>query len=174
MSPTSSPIVHPNDPAWLQVAARELGQHEIPGAQDNPRILEYGTAVDLRVDHDEIPWCSCFVNWAMREAGYQRTRSALAASWLQYGMPAYDAARGAIVVLRRKGATSDVATGSATGNHVGFLLSTSRTYVEVLGGNQHDAVKVSQFPLDAYQVRGVRLPRACDRLVAPAPVAAAA
>ena len=42
------------------------------------------------------------------------------------------------------------------------------------GGNQGDQVKVSLFPLDAYQVRGVRLPRACDRLVAPAPVAAAA
>ncbi|AHG92120.1 hypothetical protein J421_4653 (plasmid) [Gemmatirosa kalamazoonensis] len=154
------------DPAWLHIAARELGQHEIAGTgpgQDNPRILEYGKTVELTITHDEVPWCSSFVNWVMREAGYQRTKSAAAVSWLRYGRVALtEEQRGAIVVLCRKNAAPDPATGSPTGNHVAFLLKATPEYVECLGGNQSDQVKVSRFSRAAYRVRCVRMPRACD------------
>lgn len=174
-SPQSSSFrTYPTDPAWLQIAARELRQHERPGADDNPRILSYFDATDLTVTHDEVAWCSAFVNWCLREAGYRGTRSALAASWLQYGQPAFEVQRGAIVVLNRRDATPDRFTGSATGNHVAFLLGATVDAVECLGGNQSDQVKVSRFPRETYRVRTVRMPRACDRMVLPQSAARAA
>jgi uncharacterized protein (TIGR02594 family) len=163
-----------NDPRWLHLAAEEQGQHEVAGAKDNARILAYFDAVTLKATHDEVPWCSAFVNWVLREAGFRGTRSALAVSWLQFGMPAFDAQRGAIVVLCRRDAAPDATTGSATGNHVGFLLDADATHVTVLGGNQGDQVKVSRFPRATYRVRAVRVPRLCDRLDAAPPAFARA
>lgn len=175
MQPSPTPFrAIATDPAWLQIAARELGQHERPGTEDNARILTYFDATDLTVTHDEVAWCSAFVNWCLHAAGYRGTRSALATSWLQYGQPAFDVQRGAIVVLTRRDATPDRFTGSATGNHVAFLLGATTEYVECLGGNQHDEVRVSRFPRDAYRVRTVRWPRACDRMVLPPDAARAA
>jgi len=163
-SPVAVPVIHPTDPAWLQVAARELGQHEIAGPQDNPRIREYFRATSLGPSPDETPWCAAFVNWVLQRCAYRGTNDARAESFTKYGMPCFEASRGAIVVLRRRNATSDASTGSSTGNHVGFLLSASTTHVEVLGGNQGDQVKVSLFPRATYLVRAVREPRECDRL----------
>jgi len=161
---STAPRLLPSDPRWLRVAWAELGVTEMPGPQHTRRILDYADAVDLRVTSDETPWCSCFVNWVMREAGYARTRSAPAVSWLRYGTEAHDAEqRGAIVVLNRRDAAPDPATGSPTGNHVGFLLEATPQFVTVLGGNQGNAVKVSRFARAAYRVRAVRVPRPVDQ-----------
>lgn len=160
-------IVQRGDPRWLEIAAGEQGQHEIPGPQDNPRILAYASAVDLHVTHDEVPWCAIGANWCLEGAGYKGTRSALAVSFLGYGRPALEAEfHGAIVVLCRRDAAPDPDNGSPTGNHVAFGLSQTAEYVELLGGNQGDQWKVSHFPRSAYRVRAVRMPRECDRRTA--------
>ena len=69
------------------------------------------------------------------------------------------AAYGAITVIKKRGADSDVATGSSTGFHVGFLIEATRGRVRLLGGNQGDMVKLSNFYLTGYDVRGYRWPQ---------------
>lgn len=146
---------------WMDIAVAELGVHEngLPG-QHNQRIVEYHAATSLRAMTDEIPWCSSFVNWAMRQAGYQGSNSALARSWLDWGEALAKPKPGAVTVIKRKGMTKDMATGSATGFHVGFYVSQTPTSLRLLGGNQGDSVRYSSSMLAAYDIRGHRWPSA--------------
>lgn len=122
-------------PNWLAIAQKERGIHEVRGGE-NPRILEYHAATELRAREDEVPWCSSFVNWCMQKAGFNGTRSAAAKSWLSWGKSVYDDPPvGAIVVMTRQG-----------GGHVGFLIDWNDEYVKVLGGNQGDEVNIKSFP----------------------------
>lgn len=142
---------------WIDIARKEMGVHEIPGPEANPRIVAYHQTTTLRATSDEVPWCSSFVNWCLKQAGIQGTNSAAAASWLKWGSPCSRDA-GAVVVLRHKVAGQDAATGSSSGFHVGFLLAIDAGHVRVLGGNQGDMVKESLFPLANYEVMDCRCP----------------
>jgi len=138
-------------PAWMPVAFDELGVKEVPGDGDNPRIVEYHQATTLKATDDEVPWCSAFVNWVMRESGYTYTKSAAARSWLTWGdeieLPMY----GAVTVLRRG---SNPAQG-----HVGFFVDQPEAgVIRLLGGNQSDSVNITVFP--ASRVIGYRWPSA--------------
>jgi uncharacterized protein (TIGR02594 family) len=155
---TGAATDHQESDAWMAVAEAELGTAEVAGAAGNQRIIAYHGATSLEAKSDEVPWCSSFVNWVMRQAGYTSTNSALAKSWLGWGVacgPRY----GAITVIKKRGADSDAATGSSTGFHVGFLVEATRGRVRLLGGNQGDMVKLSNFYLTGYEVRGYRWPR---------------
>ena len=73
---------------WLEIAEREQGVAEVPGAGDNPRVVDYlmsTTLGSLENQNDETPWCSAFVNWCMEQAGIKGTNSAWARSWLDWG-----------------------------------------------------------------------------------------
>jgi uncharacterized protein (TIGR02594 family) len=148
----------PASDAWMSIAEAELGTAEVAGTARNQRIIAYHSATSLEAKSDEVPWCSSFVNWVMRQAGYTSTNSALARSWLGWGVacgPRY----GAITIIKKRSADSDVATGSSTGFHVGFLIEATRGRVRLLGGNQGDMVKLSNFYLTGYDVRGYRWPQ---------------
>lgn len=146
---------------WLAVARGEIGQRErgAPGA-DNPRIVAYHQTTTFRATDDETPWCASFVNWVLIRAGYRGTNSARARDWLAWGRPLTVPQPGAVVVLHRKGGgrRRDGATGSSSGFHVAFFISTTGTHVRLLGGNQSDQVKETNFALAAYDVRGYRWP----------------
>jgi len=147
------------DHPWLDIAWDEKGVLEVslPG-QDNPRIIEYHATTTLKAKKDEVPWCSSFVNWVMTKAGYKGTNCALAKNWLNWGTALTDPREGAITVIKKKKAGSDRATGSATGYHVAFFLSSRPGYIKLLGGNQHDQVRVSTYPLKQYEIKGYRWP----------------
>jgi uncharacterized protein (TIGR02594 family) len=144
---------------WMAIAEAELGIHEdsIPG-HHNQRIVEYHQATSLRAATDEVPWCSSFVNWVMKQAGYRGSNNALAKSWLEWGLSMDAPREGAVVVIKKKGATSDVTTGSSTGFHVAFFVSSSQAHIRLLGGNQGDEVKYSNFSLKGYDIKGYRWP----------------
>jgi uncharacterized protein (TIGR02594 family) len=120
--------------SWLTIAEDEIGEKEVPGLNHNPRIIEYHRETTLSATTDEVPWCSSFVNWVMKRAGYTPTRSAAARSWATYGKET-PPVQGCIVVLTRNG-----------GGHVGFYVKSSANYVWVLGGNQSNAVNISAYP----------------------------
>jgi len=127
-----------DDPPWLTIAKDEFGIRELPGSEHNQRILQYHQATSLAATADEVSWCSSFVNWVIREAGFQHTNSAVARSWLTWGRPV-PPSLGCIVVLKR-------------GNHrwqghVGFLVKMSEDRVLVLGGNQSDEVTEAWYRL---------------------------
>ena len=125
--------------SWYDAAVNEIGQKEIKGDDDNPRIIEYHKATTLRATQDEVPWCSSFVNWCLQQAGYTGTRSAAAASWLAWGTHIVEPVKGCIVVVSRV----DPRKPNGKGHHVGFYAGKDdKGNMLVLGGNQSDAVNV--------------------------------
>lgn len=121
---------------WLDIAFKEVGQVEVKGSGHNPRIQEYAKSTGLGGD-DETPWCSSFVNWVMKQAGYKGTGSATALSWKSWNegdlhaQPCY----GSIAVFSYGGGKG----------HVGFVVGKKGDKLAILGGNQSDSVRVSGF-----------------------------
>ena len=139
------------EPTWMSVARKELGQSEIVGERDNPRILEYHTATTLRATDDETPWCASFVNWVLAQSGCQGTNKANARSFLEWGDTLSSPQPGCVVVLKR---------GAPPQGHVGFLTDHEPEYVWVLGGNQGNQVSVARF--SKRDVLGYRMPKGAD------------
>jgi uncharacterized protein (TIGR02594 family) len=128
-----------DQPQWLAAAWDELGQREVRGASDNPRIAAFfrdaGQAANL---HDEVPWCAAFVGACLERTGFMSSRSLMARSYLRWGTALEEGRAGAVAVLSR-GSDPDA-------GHVGFLLGETLAHVYLLGGNQADAVTVAAFP----------------------------
>ncbi len=143
--------------AWMDIAKKEVGQHEVAGKSANPRILEYHAATDLKAKSDEVAWCSSFVNWCMTKAGIKGTRSAAAASWTGWGV-ASQGKPGSVTVIYNPGSANSSL--SRSGNHVAFLLEETSTHLVLLGGNQSDSVKVSNFAKKSWRVKAYRWPPA--------------
>jgi uncharacterized protein (TIGR02594 family) len=133
-------------PLWLRIAANELGNKEIYGNKDNPRIVEYHSATKLKATDDETPWCSSFVSWCLEKANIPSTKNAWARSYLAWGTKLDKPKYGCIVVFSR---------GKSSG-HVAFYIGESKTTIKVLGGNQGDMVSVANYPKD--RLLGYRWP----------------
>jgi uncharacterized protein (TIGR02594 family) len=123
----------------MAIAELELarGVHEIHGPKHSPRVLEYHQATTFKAETDEVPWCSSFVNWCMREAGIEGTQSAAARSWLTWG-EGLDAPRYGCVTVLSRGS-------NPMQGHVGFYVGERPDAVLVLAGNQGDAVSIAAF-----------------------------
>lgn len=139
-------------PKWYQIATAELGEQEIRGKEDNPRIVAYQQATGLKAEDDETPWCGAFVAWCLRESGihYNKERAASARSWLSFGRKLKNPTIGCIVVFWR---------GKPNGwqGHVGFYAGRdSQGRILVLGGNQDDEVSIK--PHSADRLLGYRWP----------------
>ncbi len=126
----------------IQIALAEYGQKEIVGDKHNPRIVQYSTDIgNTWVKTDEVHWCSEFVNWCLLKAGIKGTNSAVARSFLTWGVETKTPQVGDIVVLWRD------PKGSNNG-HVGFYIGETTTQIRILGGNQSDEVNIKLFPKD--------------------------
>lgn len=137
---------------WYAIARSKLGIHEIPGREADDFIVECleSTTLDRRdAMLDETAWCSAFVNRIMQLAGVKGTNSAWARSWLNWGREPADEefGEGVIVILER---------GENFG-HVGFLSDWNDDRVQLLGGNQGDAVSLVWFSVE--RVLGYRVPK---------------
>ncbi len=87
---------------------------------------------------DETPWCGCFVQWCLLEAGHaRRPNLAAARGWIPRGSEACLPRYGAVCVVEH-------ATG---GHHVGFWVGPPArgTGATLLGGNQNDRVCVKSY-----------------------------
>ncbi len=136
----SKPGVNPNYPKWLKIAIEELGTKEILGKASNPRVEQYHAVAGLPWAKDDIPWCASFVAFCMKKSGYSLPKyPARALSWLHWGVSAHQPVLGAIAVKKRKG-----------GGHVTFVVGMDGDYLYCLGGNQHDAVRVSKYRRDIF------------------------
>jgi uncharacterized protein (TIGR02594 family) len=143
----------------MPVAWRELGVSTLPVGQSNPRITEYHAHTNIAGYDDKASWCSSFVNWSLTQAGIAGTGSALARSWLDWGVPMAEPVVGCIAVLSR----DDPASWKG---HVGFYLREDAHHVFLLGGNQLEQVREHLYPKAL--VLGYRWPALQD----PPPVAA--
>jgi uncharacterized protein (TIGR02594 family) len=142
-----------DEPRWMQAARGEIGVHEIAGPEANPRIIEYHSCTSLHATSDETAWCASFVNWCLKQAGVLGTNSAAAASFVNWGQ-AVSPRRGAVVVVHNPAmANSNM---SVSGNHVAFLVEETQTHYVLLGGNQSDMVKISNFSKASWQLKAMR------------------
>lgn len=139
---------------WLDIAWKELGQHEESGAAANPEILAWFKAVGRpEIKSDEVPWCAAFAFRCIELAridisSVPASQRLLANSLLKIGTPIDEPRLGAICVLSRG---SDPSQG-----HVGFVVGSTATHVVLLGGNQGDSVSTAHFPRS--RIRGLRWP----------------
>lgn len=137
-----------DEPPWMRVARAELGVAETPGTDSTARIREYFRTTTLGDQPDHVPWCSAFANFCIERAGLEGTKSALARSWMRWGVDAATLTPGCIVVLSR---------GEPPSGHVGFFAGMDGGRIRLLGGNQGNKVSVAAY--DGARLIGRRVPR---------------
>ena len=137
-----------DQPAWLEKAWAELGQHEMPGPDANPRIRDlFADAGHPEIVSDEVAWCAAFVSACLERAQTPSTHSLLARSYLDWGDALPEPRFGAIAVFSRDpDPSSSRSEASIMLGHVGFLIGATADTLLLLGGNQHNAVTVAPFP----------------------------
>lgn len=138
-------IAAEEEPSWMRIARAEMGRNlqEYEGrSNNNERIVEYHQTTTLAANDDETAWCASFVNWVMEQAGYGGNGSAASQDWGSYGQYVDTPVYGAIGVINwsRSGDKSHQ-------GHVGFVVGRSGDTVTMLGGNQGNTVKLSNYDI---------------------------
>jgi len=146
-------------PEWLVIARGEIGQKEIEGAMHHNRIVEYHKTTTLpeNLYNDETAWCSSFVNWCFKQAGYVGTNSAWAKDWLGWGKMFKKPAYGAVAIVDY----GKDKNGKDRGGHVGFVVGKkSNGSILILGGNQGKKGQgsVNEKPFGTGSIAGYVLP----------------
>ncbi|KKL67601.1 hypothetical protein LCGC14_2133340 [marine sediment metagenome] len=134
----------------FDIAQVFVGTEEVGGAMDNPQILAMLKLDNNWPENDEVPWCSAFVNYICKLLRLPRSKSLLARSWLEVGkeISLTNAEAGFDVVVLKRGSGSQPGPENTTApGHVGFYAGHSGNFVQVLGGNQADSVKVSSYDI---------------------------
>ncbi len=131
----------------INIALQQIGIKEDNGTADNLEVLKYFEGTALANPHDQISWCSAFVNWVCKQANLPHTNSLVAKSWLKIGKPVVLPKLGDIVILWREDKQS-------WKGHVGFFIAERGDKVYILGGNQSDMVCIAPYKIE--QVLGYR------------------
>ena len=148
----------------MTIARSYLGTKEIKGSADNPKIIGWQDELEAaglgRVyagvyRHDAIPWCGLFVGHCLLNAGISGPKNPLSAlAWADWGdeVPFSEREAGCVLVFTRQG-----------GGHVGFYAGEDAdgSALDVLGGNQSDAVSISRIATD--RLHAVRWPAGLAR-----------
>jgi uncharacterized protein (TIGR02594 family) len=135
------------------VTAYDLAKAEIGTVEwskgDNPKVVAYfKDSGNAGVKNDATAWCAAFVGAMLARAGVKGTGKLNARSYLDWGVPVArsDARPGDVVVFRRGN--------SSWQGHVAFFVKDRGAIIDVLGGNQSDAVNVKGY--SASQLLGIR------------------
>jgi len=139
------------NPIWIQWARKQLGQKEVPGVANNPVIQAWYrlTTLPSNLWIDSTAWCAVFVNAALMLNNIKGLRSADAEAWKKFGTEADPPQLGDIVVFEWDSGQHHVAF---------FLRDLGNGEIQVIGGNQSDAVTIEDYPADnvlAYRRVGV-------------------
>lgn len=140
-------------PDWMRAAVNERGVKRFPEGLTNPRIVEYNNHTNLVGYDDKISWCSSFINWCLAQVGIAGTGSALARSWLEWGIALDIPVYGCVAVLTRDEPAS-------WKGHVGFYIGHDVEHVYLYGGNQQEEVREWQYPISS--ILGYRWPTTFD------------
>jgi uncharacterized protein (TIGR02594 family) len=138
-------------PLWLEAGIKLIGTKEVPGAPNNPVIIDWakeeGGNISREYTHDSIPWCALFINLILTRVGLKGTETLWALDFDSDYMKrrvghGWDAVKlpgpavGAIAPMVRNG-----------GGHVICIVGVDQHgNVMGLGGNQSDAVSIVPFP----------------------------
>ena len=129
----------------------------------NPEIDKMFADVGHAGNRDDVPWCAAFVGAMLKRAGLKGTGKLNARSYLDWGVPVdrKDAKPGDVVVFKRGNSTWQ--------GHVAFFVKDKGALIDVLGGNQSNAVNVKGY--QASQLLGIRRAPAAPQRPATAPQA---
>jgi uncharacterized protein (TIGR02594 family) len=138
-------------PKLLSAGLQYLGVKEIPGSASNPVIMQM--AKELKIDNiyknDDIAWCAVFISYLCQITGKplpgngaDLLRAASFAKW-GYEVVRGDEQLGDILVFTRPG-----------GNHVGICIAESKDSFHILGGNQSNAVTITE--ISKYRLSAAR------------------
>ena len=137
--------------AWAQLNTREA-----PGAAENPAIIRYFSTIGRNdITSESTAWCGAFAAFCLHDAGIplalRKDELLVARAYLKQGteLAVTDLRYGALVILDRDG-------GEDWWAHVGFVVGWTDLHVQVLGGNQRNAVNVMSFSRS--KIIGVRWP----------------
>ena len=132
-----------------RLAERFIGTKEVPGSGDNAQVLAMLKLDADWPEHDEVPWCSAFVNYVCWLLRLPRSKSLMARSWLDVGIPVgrYSEMIGFDIVVLSRG-------NNPNHGHVGFFASAIGDQIYILGGNQSNTVSVQGYNLN--RVVGIR------------------
>ena len=123
-----------------------IGETEIVGAMNNPKIVQMANIYGI--SNDDVAWCSSFVAYCVKSSGLSiGNTTAMARSWLNWGKSTTTPKKGDICVLWR------VSPDSIYG-HVGIVDSVGVGYVNLISGNDSNAVRLSSY--DSSKVLGYR------------------
>jgi uncharacterized protein (TIGR02594 family) len=139
-------------PKWFVLAQKEIGTKETPGKASNPHVGAYYLDATGSDHTDDVPWCAAFVGAMLKRAGETPSGSLMARSYLKWGEKDNAPSPGTIVVFGRGGPKA------ATGHVAFFVKDVGGGKIQVLGGNQKDAVNIATRQKSA--VLGYRWPAA--------------
>ena len=131
-----------------ELAKAEVGTVEWRDGH-NPKVVAYfKDSGNAGVKDDETAWCAAFVGAMLKRARMKGTGKPNARSYLDWGVPVdrKDARPGDIVIFKRGN--------SSWQGHVAFFVKDRGTAIDVLGGNQSDAVNVKGY--SAASLLGIR------------------
>lgn len=150
--PAPKPAPKPDEPVWLAEARRLLGTKEVPGAGNNPVIMDWADKLDQWYPGDDTPWCGLFVAHCMAVGAPDEPQDFNrlgAREWLNFGVPSSSPVNGAVAVFWRISPTS-------WQGHVAIVTGQSTDAVRCIGGNQSDNVTEAWFSKS--RVLGYRVP----------------
>lgn len=129
-------------PIWLAKALSYLGLQEVPGAGDNPVIINMAKGVggeaEKNYKHDSVPWCKLFIIACLEQCGMRYDDSLWALDSVNWGQKLLGPCVGALAVLKRSG-----------GGHVTWVVGRDQHgNVMCCGGNQNDEVNIKPFDPD--------------------------
>mgnify|MGYP003515341895 FL=1 len=133
-----------------EMAKAEVGTVEWAKG-DNPKVVAYfKDSGNPGVTNDETAWCAAFVGAMLRRAGVKSTGALNARSYLDWGTPVdrKNAQPGDVVVFKRGN--------SSWQGHVAFFVKDRGALIDVLGGNQSNAVNIKGYHSAA--LLGIRRP----------------
>ena len=133
-----------------EMAKAEVGTVEWAKG-DNPKVVAYfKDSGNPGVMDDETAWCAAFVGAMLRRAGVKSTGALNARSYLDWGTPVdrKNALPGDVVIFKRGS--------SSWQGHVAFFVKDRGALIDVLGGNQSNAVNIKGYHSAA--LLGIRRP----------------
>jgi uncharacterized protein (TIGR02594 family) len=127
-----------DQPAWLTLAAADLGTVEGIGKSNNPKVIAYFKDAGFPgIKSDAEAWCAAFCNAMLHRAGQKTSGSLAARAFEHWGVGLRSPVLGCVATKKRNG--------SSWQGHCFFVVGANKTEIFGLGGNQSDRVSVAAF-----------------------------
>lgn len=127
-------------PDLIAHAMQDVGVTEIPGVQNNARILKMHSYTSLKAKDDETAWCAATMCAWLEECNYRSPRSARAADFIDWGFKSVIPVFGCVLIFVRRDPH-----GMVIGHHVCLYMGETDVHYWGLGGNQNNQVGYGKF-----------------------------